>query len=188
MTEGGTTTPSLLTEGTTEGEPQGEPTVELAVPFVPLTVEDLTLPEGFTADEQLLPEFLKVVNDQEMDAKSRANALVDLQSKLMTKASEAGSAAWDKVQNEWRDAVKSDPAIGGDKMQPALASVSKLIAEYGSKELTGVFDLTGAGNNVHVIKFLHTLAEKLTEGGFAQGQPTNTAQDAASRLYPSMKG
>lgn len=183
-----TPTPSLITPPI-DGEvtpPAAEPVV--AEPFVPLVAEDIVLPEGFTADPELTTEFLAVVNNQELSAKDRANALIDLQTKAIAKASEAGSAAWDNMQTEWRDAVKSDPTIGGDKMQPALAAVSKLVTEYGNKELTDVLTLTGAGNNVHVIKFLHTLAGKLTEGGFTQGQPSNVPANAAALLYPSMKG
>lgn len=173
-------TKSLIEEAKTEPEPAPE--------FVPLTVEDLVLPEGFTPDPELQTQFLSVMNDQELSAKDRVNALVDLQAKLMTKASEASSAAWDNMQTEWRDVVKADPVVGGDKMISALASVNKLITEYGDKELTEVFNLTGAGNNVHMIKFLHALSEKLTEGGYTQGQPANAPKDAASLLYPSMKG
>jgi len=188
-TEDGTPTgATLVTEGATppvEGEvtPPVEPAAEPVAEFVPLTVEDLVFPENFTLDDEISSEFLTVVNDQELSVKDRANALVDLQAKLMTKASEASSAAWDNMQTEWRDAVKSDPTIGGDKMTAALADVSKLVTEFGSKELASVFDLTGAGNNVHVIKFLHTLAGKLTEGGFAQGSPTGAPASAAQLLY-----
>lgn len=170
-------------------ENKGETKEEtVAAEFVPLTAEDLVLPEGFAADEELQTEFLTVVNNQELSAKDRANALLDLQAKLMTKASEAGSQGWDDMQTKWKDEVKADSVVGGEKMRPALDAVSKLLTEYGSKELPVIFDITGAGNNVHVIKFLHALSEKLTEGKPAQGLPANTGADAASLLYPSMKG
>lgn len=187
---------SLITAAPTEGEvtppasttPPEKESVAPVVEFVPLVAEDITLPKGFTADQELTTEFLSVVNNQELSAKDRANALVELQTKAIAKASEAGSAAWETMQNEWREAVKADPVVGGDKQTAALASVNKLVTEYGDTELTKVLALTGAGNNVHVIKFLHTLAGKLTEGSFTQGQPTNAPVSAAALLYPSMKG
>ena len=173
-----------------EGEPGAVAEVEPepAPEFVPLTEADIALPEGFTADPELQTEFLTLMNDQEMDAKSRAQGLVELQAKLMTKASEASSAAWDEMQTTWQNEVKADPVIGGEKMKDSLATVSKLVSEYGSDELVQVMGMTGAGNNIHVIKFLHTLAGKLTEGGYTQGQPAKAEGSAASRMYPSMKG
>ena len=190
--EGTTPTPSVEGEAPksliNEGEETGEKETVTAEEFVPLTQEDLVLPEGFTADPELQTEFLDVMNNQELSAKDRATALLNLQAKLMTKASEAGSLEWDNMQTQWKDEVKADPVIGGDKMRPALDSVSKLVTEYGSPELAGVFDITGAGNNVHVIKFLYTLSQKLTEGVPVQGLPSSANGDAASRLYPSMKG
>ena len=174
------TEPSLVAEPPKTEEPAAE--------FVPLTAEDIILAEGFTADTELQTQFLEAMNNQELSAKDRANALVDLQAKLMTKASEAGSAAWDNMQSEWRDAVKADPEVGGDKMVGVLASVSKLVSEYGDDKLTEVFNLTGAGNNVHVIKFLNKIAGQLTESSSpASGSPVAQGS-AAQRMYPSMKG
>jgi len=168
-------------------EGEAKPEVEVA-PFVPLTAEDITLPEGFTPEPELMTEFLSVVNDQELSAKDRAQGLLDLQSKLMTKASEASSAAWDAMQDEWQAAVKADPTIGGERFTASIAQVNKLVAEYGNNEVVDAFALTGAGNNPAIVKFLHTLAGKLTEGGYTQGQPTNAPANAAQLLYPSMKG
>lgn len=92
------------------------------------------------------------------------------------------------MQKEWRDAVKADPEIGGEKLQPSLDKIGRLINEYGSDELLETMAITGAGNNVHVIKFLNKVAEKLTEGGPVVGSPATAREDAASRMFPSMKG
>jgi len=51
--------------------------------------------------------------------------------------------------------------------------------------LRGVFDLTGAGNNVHVIKFLAKIAADLGEPGPVSGRPGAPAKDAAAILYPN---
>lgn len=188
--EGETPTPPLISSETpTEGEtPEAEAPAVEPEPFVPLTAEDIVLPEGFTAEPELQSKFLEALNNQDLSLKDRANALVALQAEVLAKASEASSTAWDNMQVEWREAVKADPVVGGDKMVDALASVNKLVTEFGSPELDQVFALTGAGNNVHMVKFLHTLSQKLTEGGFTQGQPANADKNAAQLLYPSMKG
>jgi hypothetical protein len=170
-----------------EGDPEPEPT-----PVEPLTVEQLTLPEGFELQPELSNKFIEILNDSELSPQDRANALLALHSETLTTASEAGSKAWDDMQTEWKDAAKADPDIGGAKLQPTLTNIGKLLDEFGDKEVRDVFDLTGAGNNVHMIKFLNKIADKLTEGNFfTAGNPAGGGDDpnaAARRMFPSMKG
>jgi hypothetical protein len=157
----------------------------------PVTVEQLTVPEGFTLEPELATDFLKIVNDGEMDPKDKANALIALHGKTISAALEADSTAWDNMQTEWKEAAKADPDVGGAKLQPALTNIGKLLDEFGDKETRGVFDLTGAGNNVHMIKFLNKIADTLVEGKFFKARSPSGQDDpdaAAKRLYPTMKG
>jgi hypothetical protein len=114
---------------------------------------------------------------------------VDLQGKLSQQASETISETWATTQKAWQDEVKADPTIGGDKLPATLSAVNRLVSEYGDDKLVEAFALTGAGNNVHVIKFLNSVAGKLLEGGpVPGGSPTNQESSAAERMFPSMKG
>ena len=153
-----------------------------------MAATDITLPEGFTADEPLMNDFLSIVNNTELDAKERTNQLVGLYAKAQTAASEANSTAWETMQNEWQAEVKADPTIGGANFESTMTKVGKLMEEFGTDNLRQAFDLTGAGNNLHVVTFLAKLADKLTEGNFTRGNPANAPQDTASKLFPSMKG
>lgn len=164
-----------------------EPTPE---PAAALVIDDLTIPEGFELDETLSNDFLGILNNSEMDPKERANALIDLHKKTVEAALEKDSQSWDDMQTSWKEESQNDPDIGGAKLQPTLTNIAKLIDEYGSDELKGVMDLTGAGNNVHVIKFLSKIAAKLTEPPANPGNPTGNpdGMTAAQRLFPSMKG
>lgn len=158
-------------------------------PVEPLKVEDITLPEGFELAPEMANEFLEILNGDQ-SPQDRANALIALHTKNLAEAQEADSKAWETMQTQWRDEVKADTEIGGDKLQPALANIGKLLDEFGSPELKGVFDMTGAGNNVHMIKFLSKIAGKLTEGNFFSGgtpaSAANTEEEKARRMYPSM--
>jgi hypothetical protein len=157
--------------------------------FVPLTAADITFPDGLEINETLRDEALAIVNNRELSSKEQLQGLIDLQAKLSNEASETISKTWETTQQTWKDEVKADPTIGGDKLQTTLAAVNKLVTEYGSNELFEVFALTGAGNNVHVIRFLNNVASKLLEGGAVPASsPSNQAGDAASRMFPSMKG
>lgn len=176
-----TPTPSLITEGATE--PTAEP--EAPAEWTPLTAEDITLPEGVTISEDLRDEFLSVMNNRELSPKDQMQSLIDLQMKAAQAASEASSQAWTDMQTTWQDEVRADY---GDNLVPTVGRIQKLVSEFGSPELTSVFDLTGAGNNLHVIKFLDKIATQLTEGGPVTGSPAASEATAAQKLFPSMKG
>ena len=166
------------------GEPKpGDPPAE----FVPLTAEDITIPEGLEVNDTRRDEALAIINNRELSPKDQLQALVNLQAEVAKEASEGISKTWEDTQKAWQDEVKADPTIGGDKLQASLASVNKLVTEYGDEKLVEAFALTGAGNNVHVIKFLDKIAGKLLEGGAVPASsPSNQQGDAASRMFPSM--
>lgn len=186
-----TTTTETQTKGTTESETlvEGEKTEAVVEEFIPLTATDITFPEGLEVNETLRDEALAIVNNRELSPKEQLQGLIDLQVKLANEASEGISKTWEDTQKAWQDEVKADPTIGGDKLPTTLAAVNKLVTEYGDDKLVEAFALTGAGNNVHVIRFLNNVAGKLLEGGVVSAtSPSNQEGDAASRMFPSMKG
>lgn len=191
------TPPSLITTTLSESPPSVDPNVPPAAveppavvePAAPLTVEDIVLPEGFEVADDLRSEFIDFMNKGDLSPKERAQGLIDLQAKAVQTMTDAQTAAWTDMQKKWQDEVKADPAYASDdKLQPALGRIGKLISEYGTPELSGVFDLTGAGNNIAVVKFLDNIAQKLTEGGPVSGAPPAVERSAASKMFPSMKG
>jgi 2-oxoglutarate dehydrogenase complex dehydrogenase (E1) component-like enzyme len=188
-----TKAPESLVNETAETKTEETKTEETKVEETkvePLTVESLTLPEGFELQPEMASEFLEILNGDQ-SPQDRANALIALHGKTLTEASEASSKLWEEMQTTWKDEVKADPDIGGAKLQPAITNIQKLIDEYGTSDLKDVFALTGAGNNIHIIKFLNKVANVLTEGKlFTAGSPAgaNDPDAVAKRLFPSMKG
>lgn len=170
-------------EQSAEGVEGGE-----AAEFVPLSADDLTIPEGFEADDEIRDKFLDVVNDQEMSAKDRANALIELQAETIRQASERISEAWTQQREAWVEEVKADPEIGGDKFEPTMGKISKLLNEFGDPNLREqVFDITGAGDHPLMIKFLAKVADALSEGTPVSGDAGGDKMTLAERMYPSMK-
>lgn len=167
-----------------ESNPEGNEAAE----FVPLSADDLTIPEGFEADDEIRDKFLDVVNDQEMSAKDRANALIELQAETIRQASERISEAWTQQREAWVEEVKADPEIGGDKFEPTMGKISKLLNEFGDPNLREqVFDITGAGDHPLMIKFLAKVADALSEGTPVSGDAGGDKLTLAERMYPSMK-
>jgi hypothetical protein len=191
-TETQTSTTGTETTETKEGETkslvEGEKTVTTEE-FVPLTAADITFPEGLEINETLRDEALAIVNNRELSPKDQLQGLIDLQGKLAKEVSEGISKTWEDTQKAWQDEVKADPTIGGDKLPATIAAVNKLVTEYGDDKLIEAFAVTGAGNNVHVIRFLNSVAGKLLEGkAVSAAAPVTQGGDAASRMFPSMKG
>lgn len=155
--------------------------------FTPVAATDIKLPDGVTVDQPLMDSFLELVNDQKLTPAERTQKLIDLQLEAQQKASEAGSQAWADMQTNWQNEVKNDKDLGGANLQPTLDSIAKLVETYGSPELVEVMNITGAGNNIHVIRFVNAIAKKLNEGGpISPGAPASVPQSAAERLFPSM--
>lgn len=185
----GTPTPSEAPK--VEGEApkvEGEaPKVETPAAPEPVTWEALKLPENFQVDETAQKGFLETLNDPKLSGAERAQKLIDLQTDLMTKSAEATYKMWTDQQAAWQDEVRADPVLGGDKLDPALGEISKVVDKYGSPEVRQILDATGAGNNIHIIRMLHNMAKDLNEGGPVSGAPSVERESLADRLYPSMK-
>lgn len=168
-------------------DPGQKPTETPPVEFTPVAATDIKLPDGVTVDEPTMTSFLEIVNDQKLTPAERSQKLVDLQVSALQKASEAGSQAWADMQTQWQTEVKSDKDLGGANLQTTLDGIAKLVEAYGSPELVNVMNITGAGNNIHVIRFVNKIAAKLNEGApIAPGAPASVPQSAAERLFPSM--
>lgn len=156
----------------------------------PLTAEAITFPEDVVVDEDLRDELLGVLNNAELDSKGRAQALVDLHIKALKEASEKGSQAFMDMQTEWQDKAKAEY---GQKLEPALSNIAKLIDKYGgdaeqTRELRDLFTMTGAGNNVRMIRFLDNIAQQLVvEGRPVPGAPSSAGRTIAQTLYPNQK-
>lgn len=152
----------------------------------PFKVEEIKLPEGFEIDAPVAEKFTGLVNKYGL-SREAVNELVSLQTDAMKAASEKGSALWDQTQDQWRAQAEKDPDIGGEKLAPTLSGISKLVDKYGTPELRGVFDLTGAGNHPEVIKFLNKMVQALpvAEGTAVSGAPAASKKSLEDRLYPT---
>jgi len=187
-----TESPSLVSqppETKTTPEPaSSQSTVPEAAPE-PFTFDKLTLPEGFTVDDETSKSFTDLINDASLSPAEKAQKLVDLQVGLATKSSESAAAQWVEVQKQWQDQARADPVIGGDKLEPALGAIAKLIDSQGeaAASIRQVMDLTGAGNHPVMIKFLSKIASEFSEGGPVPGDPPAGQQSLAQKLFPSMK-
>jgi|TARA_R100001530_G_C4315207_1_gene154152 hypothetical protein len=152
-----------------------------------LTVEDLKFPEGVTVDQDIQNEFLTIANDKDMTAKERGQALVNLQTKLYTKQTEAYQAQ----MSAWIDTVKADKEmIGdtGDKLPANLAIAKKGMEGLKVDGLGEILNETGYGNHPAIVKAFYRIGKSISEDSFRVGGvgKDTSEKDAKDVLYPSV--
>lgn len=182
--------PETPTPAPAAPSPSPAPTPEpsLASPPAQLTAADLTVPDGFTLDEATSKSLVDIMNNSFLTPAARANELIKLQSNLAKAASEAGSARVREMVQGWRDETLADPEIGGDKIQSTLSNVNVVMRKFGSDDLRKVFDESGLGNNIHLVRFLSKIGAALGEGApAASPAPGVGDNNVASLLFPSAK-
>lgn len=156
----------------------------------PLTIDAIKPIEGIEFDKPLMEKFVGVMNDAALSPGDRANALVALQAEVMKQASSKGSELWEQTQADWQAKAQSDPEIGGEKLEPLLGNISRLLTKYAGPQeqaLRDVFALTGFGNHPEAIRFLGKIANELVKEGsmLSTGRPPTTARDPAKTLFPN---
>lgn len=147
------------------------------------TFADITVPEGFAVDETGSKDFIDTINDPALSKKDLAQKLIDMYAARERTAAEQGVTEFANLQQAWQDAFKADKEIGGPKAEATLAGVGKLIETYGTAEVREAFDVTGAGNNPHIIRFLHKMAQHMNEPGPISGAPSRSFENLPDRLY-----
>lgn len=176
--QGEETENSLLTEGLGAGEggrAEGEEGAaektaekeEASAPGAPERYE-LTMPEGWTLDEEGLAELTPIM--QELKASNeQVQAVADLYIRRMSAARERQIAAERETVKGWREELKNDPEIGGAKYGENLASVKKMLVKYGSEEFFNYLDDSSLGNYPPFVKVMVKIAKELEDDKFVPG-------------------
>jgi hypothetical protein len=142
---------------------------EAAAAPAPFTLSDLTLPEGMTIEAEGGEKFISLMNNGELSAKDRAQGLVDLHraelERVHRQANEHQRKTWDDLNASWRDQLRNDPVIGGNRLHTNLSKAKGMIEEHLSPEdataLLRHVDANGMGNYAPFIRMLVNLAERM---------------------------
>lgn len=176
----------------TESAPEGASTETSPEPAA-LSADsyELKLPEGVILDEASVSVFKEQLVAASVPPEA-AQSLLDLHTSEMAKAAtawaDAQQAAWTTTVDGWKSAIASDPDIGGAKQAETQLSIARALDEYGTPETRAAFDLTGAGWNPGIIKFVAKMAAALSEGSLraATDPPRDPkSRDPAAVLYPN---
>ncbi len=154
----------------------------------PIEYTEFKFPENFEKDDSILQEFTGLAKEARLP-QEQAQRLIDLGSKMQTVFEQKAMDFWKQTNEQWTDAVKADPEVGGSNLAGVQAAVSKTIDQYGGAEAKQIRDAlltTGAGNNPALVKYLYRMSKQLVEGNPTQGAPVRqVAKNAAAVMYPN---
>lgn len=167
------------------------------------------LPEGVSLEADQMGRFTEELGKLELAGKVShelvqkfGQDLVNLHVEQVGRAVDAirqqQIEAWSSTNQRWQDEVKSDPAIGGNRLDTAMQVCGSVIEEFGGtrdpksgeinkdevKALREALVATGAGNHPAIVKFVHRIGEALGEGRpIAAPKPPPEQVRKADRLY-----
>jgi len=171
-------------ETETETEPKGEKETE-EPEGAPEEYAEFEVPEGAALDQELLADFkeqFKAENLTQAQAQERVNQGLQLAAKWQ----ENVVAMHKATVAEWREQVKADPNIGGDKLPQVLAGAKEVRDHFGDPGLTEVLNTFGLGDHPSVVRFFSKVRAAISDDVFVkEGKPTVTSGRAADVLFGS---
>ena len=89
----------------------------------------------------------------------------------------------ENLRSEWVNSVKSDPEIGGDKLQENLGRAIRVLDAYGTPELKSLLGETGLGDNPEIIRFLVRTHQDIGEDRFLTGANADKNKQFSARDF-----
>lgn len=152
-----------------------------------------TLPEGFTQDAGLDADAKRVFAEAGVPA-DKAQGLIDLFAKAVKTSSDTATAAYNTQQQAWLTEINAMPEFTGPTRETSLASIGRLLDEYGTPEAKTALNMHGIGNNPALAKMMVKIAAALTEGSPVPGGRPATGANGGRKattvggsLYPDAK-
>lgn len=127
---------------------------------------------------------------QEVEALAREAGLSNEHAqKLLDDRESALAAHVEKVQaehdhrwkQEWPEAIKNDPEMGGEKYEATVRNAQKVMAKFASPALKEALTASGYGNHPEMVRMMSSIAKVISEDTFepAGGQAAGTKQGGA---------
>lgn len=137
-----------------------------------VTWQDFTLPEGVKLEDAPLNTFKEVLGG-ELPPQERGQRLIDMHLQELQRHDqllvERQVQVWNDTQQQWKDAVRADPELGGNRFNTTIQTCISAVNRFGGNaqqraELMQALDFTGAGNNPAIIRWINNMATQLAEG------------------------
>lgn len=147
--------------------------------------EDFDLPEGITADDELLKQAKPLFKELGLN-QEQAQKLVSMYADRISEVTQGQVESFNQLTQDWLNQAQSDKEFGGDKFDESIQDARAAINKFGTPELKQLMDETGVGNHPEVIRMMTKVGKLLREDNPGTGgNPTSQPTDRVSILYPS---
>ena len=139
------------------------------------------MPEGHQIDETVLGSFTEVARELNLSNESAQKLLDKVLPVIQQRAVEQSEA----LHTQWRDAVKVDKEIGGQKLDENLATAKAALKAYGNDGLQQLMN-GPIGSHPDMLKFLVKVGARVAPDKFVERDVTtgDTESETARKLYP----
>jgi len=170
-----------------EAKPEGEAPAAFDLSAV-------TLPEGFTLEEEIGKTFAEIISDDKLTPQERGQKFMDLHTAALKTATEgvleqvkqANIEAYTKMNEGWRAQIKDLPEFKANPEAEAGKVMQALISVGAGEDFFKAIDLTGAGNHPAILQVLHRLASPHFEGTAVVGAgKANAPRQLGANIFTS---
>lgn len=135
----------------------------------PVSIEDLKLPEGVSLDAEAGKALLDIVNNADLSRKDLTQGMLGLHQKEMERyakhVTDNQRKVWDDLNAGWKDQLRKDPELGGNRLNTSLSMAKAVVEEFLSPEdakaLLVHTDNNGMGNFPVFIRLLHSIGKRM---------------------------
>jgi hypothetical protein len=181
---GSDSTPAPAGEETTGGD---SGTDALAASY------ELSLPEGFEADDALMASARSAFAEAGVPA-DKAQSLMDLYANTVRANAQKELDSFNSTQTEWANEINALPDFQGPTRAKSEQMIGAFLDEYGPEAKAGILSDPRVGNNPALVKLILSAAKVLAEGSATpvgrpapndgNGRPTK-GRSVADILYPN---
>ncbi|MEN9360219.1 MAG: hypothetical protein RL095_1754 [Verrucomicrobiota bacterium] len=141
-----------------------------AAPPATEPVYDFKLPDTVAKDDPGVAAFSALCKESKI-APEAAQKIIDLELSRQQEQQKTRMDAWEALQGEWAQQLKSDPELGGAKLPQTLAAANKALQAFGPAAREVLID-AGLGNHPAVIGLLARCAAAIREDSSVRGTPS----------------
>jgi len=143
---------------------------------------DFTLPEGFTANEELAGDLKALAKENNL-SKEVAQKFADLGVKMQQQQAEA----WQTQVDQWAEQVKADKDLGGEKFNENISLAKQALDKFGGQELKDLLQSTGFGNHPAIVKAFYNIGKSVSNDTLVVSNGSSKSEkSAASIMFPTM--
>ena len=148
------------------------------------TYEAFTLSDGGEIDPAALEAFVPLAQEMNLN-QEQAQKLVDLYARQVSGASSVAIEQWRSIEKGWVEEVRSDPDIGGGRLNENLVLAARAIDAFGGNDLRSALDMTRAGSHPAIVRAFARIGRMIAEDGFVRGHSAGAERSPAEVLYPT---